>query len=402
MVKEKKTNEVTKYIMENYDIKSASDVADALKDLMKDTLQGIMNAEFDDAMGYPKSDNKVEKENYRNGHSTKKIKSSMGEFELEIPRDRNAEFEPLIVPKNQRNVAGIEDRIIALYGRGLSTREISDEIEGIYGIEISSTMVSNITDTLLPRIKEWQNRPLQEVYPIVFIDAIHFNVKDENRIVKKAAYIVLGVDLEGGKEVLGIWIGENESSKFWLGVMNDMKNRGVKDILVLCSDGLCGIKEAINASYPEAVHQRCIVHLIRNSVKFVSYKDLKEFCNDLKTIYGAITEEEARDNLEAVKEKWNGKYPTALKVWEDAWESICHLFNYSKDLRKILYTTNAIESLNRGYRKYTKTKGVFPTNDSLLKSLYLATLNITKKWNGRYRNWDLILNEITILFPDRF
>lgn len=402
MEKGNNTNEVTKYIMENYDIKSASDIADALKDLMKDTLQGIMNAEFEGAMGYPKSDNKVEKENYRNGHSTKKVKSSMGEFQLEIPRDRNAEFEPLIVPKNKRDVSGIEDRIIALYGRGLSTREISEEIEGIYGIEVSSTMVSNITDTILPQIKEWQNRPLQEVYPIMFIDAIHFNVKEENRIVKKAAYIVLGVDLEGSKEVLGIWVGENESSKFWLGVMNDMKNRGVKDILVLCSDGLCGIKEAITASYPEAVHQRCIVHLIRNSVKFVSYKDLKEFCSDLKTIYGAVTEEEARANLEAVKEKWNKKYPTALKVWEDAWESICHLFNYSKDLRKILYTTNAIESLNRGYRKYTKTKGVFPTNDSLLKSLYLATMNITKKWNGRYRNWDLILNEIAILFPNRF
>lgn len=402
MEKEKKINEATKYIMENYDIKSAGDIAEALKDLMKDTLQEMMNAEFEDSIGYPKSDNKIEKENYRNGHSTKKVKSSMGEFELEIPRDRNASFEPLIVPKNQRNVAGIEERIIALYGRGLSTREISEEIEGIYGIEVSSTMVSNITDTILPKIKEWQNRPLQEVYPIMFIDAIHFNVKEENRIVKKAAYIVLGVSLEGSKEVLGIWVGENESSKFWLGVMNDMKNRGVKDILVLCSDGLCGIKEAINASYPGAVHQRCIVHLIRNSVKFVSYKDLKEFCSDLKTIYGSVTEEEARDNLGLVKEKWKSIYPTALKVWEDAWESICHLFNYSKDLRKILYTTNAIESLNRGYRKYTKTKGVFPTNDSLLKSLYLATMNITKKWNGRYRNWDLILNEIAILFPDRF
>lgn len=361
MEKEKKINEATKYIMENYDIKSAGDIAEALKDLMKDTLQEMMNAEFEDSIGYPKSDNKIEKENYRNGHSTKKVKSNMGEFELEIPRDRNASFEPLIIPKNQRNVAGIEERIIALYGRGLSTREISEEIEGIYGIEVSSTMVSNITDTILPKIKEWQNRPLQEVYPIMFIDAIHFNVKEENRIVKKAAYIVLGVSLEGSKEVLGIWVGENESSKFWLGVMNDMKNRGVKDILVLCSDGLCGIKEAINASYPGAVHQRCIVHLIRNSVKFVSYKDLKGFCSDLKTIYGSVTEEEARDNLGLVKEKWKSIYPTALKVWEDAWESICHLFNYSKDLRKILYTTNAIESLNRGYRKYTKTKGVFPT-----------------------------------------
>jgi len=402
MVKEKsKTSELTKYIMENYEINSAQDLQEALKEMFAGTLQDMMNAEFDDQIGYEKSDNIIPKDNYRNGHSSKKVKSKYGEMDLVIPRDRNADFAPVIVPKNTRNISGIEDKIIGLYGRGLSTREISDEIEDIYGIEVSHTMVSNITDAILPRIQEWQYRPLNTVYPLVFIDAIHFNVKEENQVKKKAAYIVLGVDDCGNKDVLGIWIGENESAKFWLSVLNDLKNRGVADILIICSDGLTGISEAITTAYPKAMQQRCIVHLIRNSVRFVSYKHLKEFCRDLKTIYQAINETKAKENLKAVKDKWLKIYPTALKVWEDNWEAICTLFNYSADLRKIMYTTNAIESLNRTYRKYTKTKGVYPNDESLMKSLYLATLNIQKKWTARYRNWDLILGELMILFPGR-
>jgi transposase-like protein len=402
MVKEKsKTSELTKYIMENYEINSAQDLQEALKEMFKGTLQDMMNAEFDNQIGYEKNDNIVPKDNYRNGYSTKKVKSQYGEVPLDIPRDRNSEFDPLIVPKNSRNISGIEDKIIGLYGRGLSTREISDEIEEIYGIEVSHTMVSNITDAILPRIQEWQYRPLNAVYPLVFIDAIHFNVKEENQVKKKAAYIVLGVDDCGNKDVLGIWIGENESAKFWLSVLNDLKNRGVKDILIICSDGLTGISEAITTAYPKAMQQRCVVHLIRNSTRFVSYKHLKEFCRDLKTIYQAINETKAKECLKNVKDKWSKIYPTALKVWEDNWEAICTLFNYSADLRKIMYTTNAIESLNRSYRKYTKTKGVFPNDEGLMKSLYLATINIQKKWTARYRNWDIILGELMILFPGR-
>lgn len=239
------------------------------------------------------------------------------------------------------------------------------------------------------------------MYPIVFIDAVHFSVRQDNQIVKKAAYIVLGVDTEGTKDILGIWVGENESAKFWLGVLNDLKNRGVKDILIICSDGLSGIKEAISAAYPKTVQQRCIVHMIRNSVKFISYKDLKAFCEDLKTIYTAKNEKEGYANLQTIKEKWKAKYPNSLKNWEENWDAICPFFAYSEPIRKIMYTTNTIESLNRQFRKYTKTKSVFPTDESLLKCLYLSIRNITKKWTGRYRNWDVILAELSIMFEGR-
>ena len=380
MKENNKGKDLLKILQENYEIETAQDLSGAIKDLFKDALQQMMNAEFDSSMGYSKYDKTTEKTNYRNGSTKKKLKSEFGEFEFETPRDRNGEFEPKIVPKNKRDVSGIEDKIISLYGRGLSTREINEQIQDLYGIEVSSTMVSNITDQILPEIREWQNRPLDDVYPIVFIDAVHFSVRQDNQVVKKAAYIVLGVDKEGSKDILGIWIGENESAKFWLGVLNDLKGRGVKDILILCSDGLTGIKEAIQAAFPKTVQQRCIVHIIRNSVKFVYYKDKKEFCNDLKTIYTAKNEKDGYNNLQKVKEKWKNKYPNSLKNWEENWDAICPFFNYSDSIRKIMYTTNTIESLNRQFRKYTKTKAVFPTDDSLMKCLYLATKNITKKW----------------------
>lgn len=401
MEEKSKGKKILEILQENYEIKSAGDLSHALKDLFKDSLQEMMNAEFDSTMGYSKYDNKVEKNNYRNGTTKKKLKSEFGEFDFETPRDRNGEFEPKIVPKNRRDVSGIEEKIISLYGRGLSTREINEQIQDLYGIEVSSTMVSNITDQILPRIKEWQDRPLESVYPICFIDAVHFSVREETCVVKKAAYIVLGVSEYGEKDILGIWIGENESAKFWLSVFNDLKTRGVKDILIMCSDGLTGIKEAIQAAFPKTVQQRCIVHMIRNSVRFVSYKELKPFCNDLKSIYTTKNEKAGYEQLQKVKEKWQSKYPTALRNWEDNWSEICPFFSYSEPVRKIMYTTNTIESLNRSYRKYTKTKSVFPSNESLMKCLYLATINITKKWNGRYRNWDLILGELSIMFEGR-
>lgn len=401
----KKNNENGKKLLEilqeNYEIETAGDLSNALKNMFKDALQEMMNAEFDSSMGYEKNDKTSEKTNYRNGTTKKNLKSEFGEFEFETPRDRNGEFEPVIVPKNKRDISGIEEKIISLYGRGLSTREINEQIQDLYGIEVSSTMVSNITNQILPEIREWQNRPLESVYPIVFIDAVHFSVRQDNQIVKKAAYIVLGVDTEGTKDILGIWVGENESAKFWLGVLNNLKNRGVKDILIICSDGLSGIKEAISAAYPKTVQQRCIVHMIRNSVKFISYKDLKAFCEDLKTIYTAKNEKEGYANLQTIKEKWKAKYPNSLKNWEENWDAICPFFAYSEPIRKIMYTTNTIESLNRQFRKYTKTKSVFPTDESLLKCLYLSVRNITKKWTGRYRNWDVILAELSIMFEGR-
>lgn len=400
-MRENKGKQLLKILQENYDIESAQDLSGAIKDLFKDSLQEMMNVEFDAAMGYSKHDKKTEKNNYRNGSTKKNLKSEFGEFEFETPRDRNNEFNPIIVPKNKRDVSGIEDKIISLYGRGLSTREIHDQIQDLYGIEISATMVSNITDMVLPKIKEWQERPLEEVYPIVFIDAVHFSVRQEHTVVKKAVYIVLGINSYGEKDVLGIWIGENESAKFWLGVLNDLKQRGLKDILIMCSDGLSGITEAIQAAFPKTTHQRCIVHMIRNSVRFVYYKDLKEFCGDLKLIYTSNNEKSGYEQLQKTKEKWKNKYPTSLKSWEDNWNLICPLFSYSEPVRKIMYTTNAIESLNRSYRKYTKTKSVFPSDESLMKCLYLATENITKKWTGRYKNWDLILSELSIMFEGR-
>ena len=400
-MKESKGKRLLEILQENYDIESAQDLSSAIKDLFKDSLQEMMNAEFDSSMGYSKYDKKTDKTNYRNGSTKKTLKSEFGEFEFETPRDRNGEFEPKIVPKNTRDVSGIEDKIISLYAKGLSTRDINEQIQELYGIEVSATMVSNITDQIIPEIKEWQARPLDEVYPFVFIDAVHFSVREDNHIIKKAAYIVLGINSEGFKEVLGIWIGENESAKYWLGVLNELKQRGVKDILILCSDNLTGIKEAINTAYPNTVQQRCIVHMIRNSVKFVSYKDLKSFTNDLKKIYTSIDEEKGYEQLQEVKNKWSDKYESAFKTWEENWDAICPFFQFSDSIRKIMYTTNTIESLNRQFRKFTKTKSVFPTNMSLLKCLYLSTKNISKKWDQVYRNWGPILSELSIMFDGR-
>ena len=401
MEKNNKRKEILKLLQDKYDIQSAQDLSSALKDMFKGALQEMMNAEFDSSMGYSKYDKKTEKSNYRNGTIKKKLKSEFGEFDFETPRDRNGEFEPKIVPKNTRDVSGIEDKIISLYGRGLTTREINEQIQDLYDIEVSATMVSNITDQIIPEIKEWQERPLDGVYPFVFIDAVHFSVREDNRVVKKAAYIVLGINSSGFKEILGIWIGENESAKYWLGVLNELKQRGVKDILIICSDNLTGIKDAISTAFPNTIQQRCIVHMIRNSVKYVNYKDLKEFTKDLKLIYTSVNEKKAFEKLQEIKNKWKDKYLTSFRTWEENWDAICPFFQFSDYIRKIMYTTNTIESLNRQFRKYTKTKSVFPTDMSLLKCLYLSTKNISKKWDQSYRNWGTILSELSIMFDSR-
>lgn len=393
--------EIVKYIIENYNPKSANDITDALKDLLGNTLQGMLNAEFDEHMGYEKYEQKAPKTNYRNGSSKKTVKTSQGEITLDIPRDRNGDFEPIIVEKHNRDISDIDNKIINLYARGMSTRDITEAIKDVYGVEVSASMISKITDKIIPLALEWQNRPLNTIYPIVFIDCVHFNVKNDNMVVKKAAYVVLGVTETGYKEILGIWIGENETAKFWLSVLTDLKNRGVNDILIICSDGLTGIKQAINSVYPQAVQQRCIVHLIRNSCKFLSYKDRKTFCADLRNVYTANTEEQAQIALDNCKSKWQEKYPYAFKPWEDNWNEVCSMFNYVPELRKIMYTTNSIESLNSAFRKFTKIRSVFPTDESLFKSLYLAQEKITEKWTSPYPNWGVIYSSLQIIFENR-
>lgn len=378
-----------------------NEVLSSLKELFKDVLQEALEAELDETLGYGKHE-VSEKKNSRNGYSKKTIKTELGEISLNIPRDRNGEFEPQIVPKHQRNVNGIEDKILSLYSKGMTTRDISDQIKELYDVEISAETVSNITNRILPLVSEWQNRPLEKTYSFIFMDAIHYKVRDDKRVVVKAAYVVIGVDLDGNKEVLGIWIGANESSKFWLSVLNDLKNRGVQDVLIFCVDGLNGFKEAIGATFPFAKIQRCIIHQIRSSMKYVPYKDKKAFVADLKTIYTAVTESEAMENLIDVKEKWVNKYPNAIKSWEDNWDNLSTFFEFSPYIRKIIYTTNVIESLNSQFRKVTKTKLIFPTDESLLKMLYLATERVHAKWTRSYANWDLVINELKIIFSDTF
>lgn len=393
--------DIVKYIIDEYGVTSPNDITNALKDLLGETLQEMMNAEFEEHMGYKKYDHMTDKTNYRNGTSKKTVKTSQGTIELDVPRDRNATFEPAVIEKHTRDISDVDNKIINLYARGMSTRDISDTVRDIYGIEVSATMISQITDKIIPKALEWQNRPLSCIYPIVFIDCVHFNVKTENMVTKKAAYVVLGVSENGYKEILGIYIGENETAKFWLSVLTDLKNRGVKDILIICSDGLAGIKQAIESSFPNTIQQRCIVHLIRNSCKYISYKDRKEFCRDLKTVYSAINQDIALTNLDLCKEKWGSKYPYAFKPWEDNWNEICNMYNYVPELRKIMYTTNAIESLNNAFRKFTKIRTVFPTDESLFKSLYLAQDKIMSKWNVPYGNWGVIYSSLQIIFEGR-
>ena len=387
-------------LIEEYDIRTAKDIEDALRDLMGGTIQEMLEAELDGHLGY-RSYERSDSSNYRNGKKTKKIRGNLGETEIEVPQDRDGTFEPKVVKKRQKDISGIEQKIISLYAKGMTTRQISDTIEEIYGFEVSDGMVSDITDRLLPQIEDWQNRPLDAVYPIVFIDAAHFSVRDNGQIRKLAAYVILAVSLTGHKEVLSIHIGEDESAKYWLGVLNELKNRGVKDVLVICADGLSGIKEAINAAFPQTELQRCIVHQVRNTLKYVGAKNKKEFANDLKTIYHAPSEEAALKQLERVTEKWEKDYPNAMKSWYKNWDVISPIFKFSADVRKVIYTTNAIESLNSGYRRLNKQRSVFPSDTALLKALYLATHEITKKWTMPLRNWGRVLGELEIMYPDR-
>jgi putative transposase len=391
-----------KALIKEYKLKDAKDIQEMLKDLFGDTLKEMLEAELDHELGYSKYDYKnKETENSRNGYSKKKVKSDYGEIDLKIPRDREGDFEPAVVKKNQRDISSIEDQVLSMYARGMTTRDIESHIEKLYGFEASAELISRITDKVLPLINDWQNRILKEVYAIVFMDAIHYKVRSEGRIISKAAYTILGVDLDGSKDILGIYIGENESAKFWLSVINELKNRGVKDILIASVDGLSGFNEAIKAAFADTEIQRCIIHQIRNSTKFISYKDLKAFTKDLKTIYKAASEEAALLALDGFEDKWGKKYPLAIKSWRANWPELSTFFKYPDELRKVIYTTNAVENYHRSLRKVTKAKSVFPNDNSLMKILYLATMEVTKKWTGRMKDWSIILSQLNIYFKER-
>ena len=391
---------IIQQLLQEYDIETAEDIQDALKDLLGGTIKEMMEAEMDDHLGYQKSE-RSDSDDYRNGYKSKRVNSSYGSMDIDVPQDRKSTFEPQIVKKRQKDISDIDQKIISMYAKGMTTRQISETIEDIYGFETSEGFISDVTDKILPQIEDWKNRPLDEVYPILYIDAIHYSVRDNGVIRKLAAYVILGINTEGKKEVLSITVGDNESSKYWLSVLNELKNRGVKDILIICADGLSGIKEAIAAAFPKTEYQRCIVHQVRNTLKYVPDKDRKAFASDLKTIYHASDEEKARLALDRVTEKWTAKYQNSMKRWYDNWDAITPIFKFSPDVGKVIYTTNAIESLNSTYRKLNRQRSVFPSDTALLKALYLATFEATKKWTMSIRNWGQVYGELSIMYEGR-
>jgi len=383
------------------ELKTMSDVSGFVKELMAPTIQRMLEAEMDNHLGYPKKHPVGNLSgNSRNGHYPKKVKTTGGEITINVPRDRKGEFEPVAVRKYETIESDVEERIVSMYAKGMTTADIETHMADIYGVRVSKEMVSHITNKVLPLVEEWQNRALSDIYPIVYLDAVHFKVRDNGRIISKAAYVVLGLDSEGKKELLGIWIGENEGAKFWMGVLNEIKNRGVRDIVIACVDGLTGFSEAIKAVFPSTTIQQCVIHQIRNTAKYVSHKEKKVFCADLKKIYTAPNEKSGLAALQEMKNKWK-KYEMHLKSWERKWDELSTFFVYSDDIRKIIYTTNAIEGLNRQFRKVTKTTTIFPTDESLMKLLWLAQKDITRKWNLIAKNWGVIIGQLAIMFPDR-
>ena len=404
---EKVPAELIKEYVNSQKFTSTTEIMEAMKVMFGDVLQQVMEAELDTKLGYEKSErtsnddvNGLSK-NYRNGHSKKTVKTQLGEVTINVPRDRNGEYEPSIIGKYNRNADGMEEKILSLYSCGMSQRDISEQIKNLYDVEISPELVSKISEKIMPEVTAWQNRPLNSIYPFVFMDAIHYKVKENHQYVTKAAYVVLGINMDGCKDILGIWIGEHESAKFWLNVLNDLKNRGVQSVYVFCVDGLTGFREAISSVYPKAQIQRCIIHQIRSSTKFVSYKDIKKLMSDLKTVYQAINEEEALNNLMKFKETWGKTYPSCVKSWEENWDILSTFFAYPAEVRRIIYTTNIIEGLNRQFRSITKTKPSFTNDDSLRKMLYLASKKIVEHWTSRCRNWDQVLNQLDIMFSEQ-
>lgn len=392
--------QIIQQLLSEYEIETAEDIQEALKDLLGGTIKEMMEAEMEHHLGYKKSE-RSQNSDSRNGYKKKKVNSSYGSFSIDVPQDRDSTFEPQVVKKRQKDISDIDGKIISMYAKGMTTRQISATIQDIYGFDVSEGFISDVTDKIIPEIQDWQSRPLDPVYPVVFVDAIHYSVMDNAIIKKLAAYVILGINKDGIKEVLGLYIGENESAKYWLGLLNELKNRGVQDILILCADALSGMKEAISAAFPRTDYQRCIVHQVRNTLKYVADKDRKEFATDLKNIYHASSEEQGVTIRDKVEEKWRDRYPNAMKSWRTNWDVISPIFKFSAAVRKVIYTTNAIESLNSCYRRLNKQRSVFPDPQSLLKALYLATIEITKKWSMPIRNWGLVFGELSIMFEDR-
>lgn len=397
---ETRLNKISKMLIEEYQPETVQDLQEALKDLLGDTMEQMLKAELDEHLDYEYGEKPLSL-NTRNGSSKKTVKSSYGNIDLNIPRDREGSFEPQALKKYQKDISNIENQIISMYAKGMTTRDISTHIKEIYGFGISESMVSKITNKILPTIEEWQNRPLEKVYPFVFLDAIHYHVRENNIVVKKAVYIALGYNTEGYKEILGMWVGENESSKYWLLVLNQLKERGLEDILIVSTDNLSGFSQAIESVYPKTEIQKCIIHQIRNSTKFVSYRDIKELMKNLKTVYKASTEELALSNLDIFEEKWGKKYPMCVNSWRNNWAELATYFKYPEGIRKLIYTTNSIENFNRQLRKVTKNKTIFPNDYALQKSLYLAMVDASSKWTSRIRGWDQILSQLSIFFEGR-
>ena len=384
------------------DCQSTGDIQTKLKRLFAGTIEQMLEAEMDEHLGYEKHNNAGDQSgNSRNGYNRKTIISDYGESEIAIPRDRNGEFVPKVVENRQTRTDEIEQKILAMYSKGMSQRDIEDNLREIYGAEISQGLISKITDKILPEVNEWQNRPLESIYPIIYFDGIVFKSRKDNHIINKCVYTVLGVDMDGRKDILGVWISENEGASFWATICSDLKKRGVSDIFIACHDNLKGLSGAINAVFPQTKQQLCIVHQIRNSVKFVPYKDRKAVCADLKKIYGAVNLDDAEFAKEEFREKWDNKYPAILRSWDDNWAELTTFFEYPEQIRHLIYTTNAVEAYHRMVRKFTKSKSIFPTDDSIRKVIFLSAREITKKWTMPVRDWGLAYSQFAIYFADR-
>jgi putative transposase len=373
-----------------------------LKELTKRLIEKAMEGELTHHLGYEKYSPTAKKNvNSRNGKSSKTIKGDFGEIPIEIPRDRNGDFNPQIIPKHQTRFSGFNDKIISMYARGMTTRDIQDHLQEIYNVEVSADLISTVTDAVMDDVKDWQSRPLDAVYPVLYLDATILKVRHEGRVINKSVYLAIGINMEGMKDVLGIWLEQNEGAKFWLKVLTELKNRGVRDIFIACVDGLKGFPEAIEAAFSKTEVQLCVVHMIRGSLRFVSWKDRKAVIADLKGVYQAVTEESAQKNLGIFAGKWDSKYPTISKSWQANWQRIVPFFAYPEEIRRIIYTTNAIESLNSTLKKTIKNRASFPTDEAAIKLLYLSLKNIQKKWIMPIRNWGKVLNQFAILYSDR-
>jgi len=383
--------------------KDMTEVQELIKNIFKDSLESMLQGEMDEYLGYEKSESIGKNSgNSRNGYNRKKLQSEFGEVELNTPRDRNGDFEPKVIGKYQTKTENLEERVIAMYAKGMSTRDIEDHLRDIYGVEASAGLISRITDKILPAVMEWQSRPLESIYPVVYFDGIMFKVRKEGKIINKCVYTVLGIDMTGRKDILGLWVSDTESAAFWTTVCNELKNRGVTDILIACHDNLNELSRAVNTVFPKTEQQLCIIHQIRNSTRYVTHKDVKAVLADLKKVYTAPTLDDAEYRLEEFKEQWDGKYPQIGKSWDDNWAELSTFFKYPEEVRKLIYTTNAVEGFHRMLRKFTKTKTIYPTDDALRKSVYLSIQEITKKWCMPVHNWGIIMGQLIIFFPDRF